>query len=150
MSETEVEKEKKKISLLAKIIDGSRKRDPFEKRHWYENEYRLWPSTDSHLCQRAPFNLSTRRNGVPPPPGGFGGWRCRKRGGEERRRRKRERGKKKERKKRRREKKKGIHAESGASSTWNALHDHRVRKAQINYIMARLKRMLFNHRPEPP
>lgn len=104
MSETEVEKEKKKISLLAKIIDGSRKRDPFEKRHWYENEYRLWPSTDSHLCQRAPFNLSTRRNGVPPPPGGFGGWRCRKRGGEERRRRKRER--KKEGKKKKEERKK--------------------------------------------
>lgn len=38
-------KRKKPPPFLAKIIDGvRRKRDPFEKRHWYENEYRLWPS----------------------------------------------------------------------------------------------------------
>lgn len=52
-----------------KIIDGSWEHDPVERWHWYENEYRLWPSTDSHLCRCVPFNLSAWR--VAPLPRGL-------------------------------------------------------------------------------
>lgn len=127
----------RKISLFRKIIHGSGERDPVEKHHWYENEYRLWLSTDSHLCQCVPFNLSAWCNGLQRSSASEG-FRI---AVEEEKMRGREEGEEKEEK---------MYAESRASSTWNALHDHRVRKAQINYIMARLKRMLFNHRPEPP
>lgn len=98
MSETEVKKKKKKTTSL---FSKNYRRSSEEARSIREAALirkrvsTLTESTDSHLCQRAPFNLSTRRNGVflrlrgPLADGGAEKGAERK-GGEERERKRKE------------------------------------------------------------
>lgn len=106
MSETEVKKKKKKTTSL---FSKNYRRSSEEARSIREAALirkrvsTLTESTDSHLCQRSPFNLSTRRNGVflrlrgPLADGGAEKGAERK-GGEEREKRERKRKKGKKRK----------------------------------------------------
>ena len=136
--------QKRKIHLFRKIIDGSRGVAPIQSESTIDTKTSIDFDRPPALTFASAFLLIYPRGATFLCLRGLSDSNGRER---KKKRAKGRQGKKRAEEKRRKEE---IHAESRASSTWNALHDHRVRKAQINYIMARLKRMLFNHRPEPP
>lgn len=137
--------QKRKIPLFRKIIDGSRGVAPIQSESTIDTKTSIDFDRPPALTFASAFLLIYPRGATFLCLRGLSDSN-----GRERKKKKRAKGRQGEKRAEEKRRKEEIHAESRASSTWNALHDHRVRKAQINYIMARLKRMLFNHRPEPP